>query len=384
MSTVSQPIHWPVWPQYNSEHENAVLRVIRSNQLFAAKEVQLFEEEFSAYTGSKYAIGVGNATQGLHLALAALGIGPGDEVIVTPYSWISSASCVLMQGAIPVFVDLETETFGLDPLRVEDAISPRTKAVILVHMFGLPAKVGEICDVCSRHGISLIEDASHAHGAMDNARHLGTFGSIGVFSLHQRKAISTGDGGVLVTEDATIYDQLRRMRSFGSDKLSYNYRMTEFSAALGRIGLTNLDRDNMLRAENHNLLRQNLRSRRARVIQSRVNTKPVFYSNLIDLDLPFESQQKVLIQCSEAGIPLKRTWQPLNKHPHFKRENMPNKVTPWDCISSIYVEPKDLNLSLSLEFQERRLLELDCHPLVPHEVVVQAASFISTSCDNAT
>lgn len=383
MSTLKTPMHWPTWPKYNSEHESAVLRVIRSNQLYAAKEVQLFEEEFSAYTGSKYAIGVGNATQGLHLALAALGIGPGDEVIVTPYSWISSASCVLMQGAIPVFVDIETETFGLDPFKIEDAISPRTKAVILVHMFGLPAKVREICDVCSRHGISLIEDASHSHGALDNAKHLGTFGVAGVFSLHQRKAISTGDGGVLVTQDVTIYDQLRRMRSFGSDRLSYNYRMTEFSAALGRIGLANLDRDNMLRAENHSSLLQNLRSKRARVVQGRVNTQPVFYSNLIDLDLSFESQQKVLHQCNEAGIPLKRTWQPLNKHPHFKRENMPNKVTPWDCISSIYVEPKDLNLSVSLEFQERRLFELDCHPLVPHEVVVQAASFISSACDNA-
>jgi len=375
---------WPTWPKYNSEHEEAVVRVIRSNQLYAAREVRLFEEEFSGYTGSKFAVGVGNATQGLHLVLAALGIGAGDEVIVTPYSWISSASCVLMQGAIPVFVDIEPETFGLDPVMVEAAISPRTRAVILVHMFGLPAKVREIHDVCSKNGIHLIEDASHAHGAMDGIKHLGTFGAAGVFSLHQRKAVSTGDGGIITTEDEVICAQLRRMRSFGSDRLSYNYRMTEFSAALGRVGLANLDRDNMLRAENHNLLKLNLRSNRARVIQSRVNTKPVFYSNLIDLDLSFESQQRVLLQCNEAGIPLRRTWQPLNKHPHFKRENMPNRVTPWDCISSIYVEPKDLNLSVSLEFQERRLFELDCHPLIPREVVAQAASFISSCCDNAT
>jgi perosamine synthetase len=384
MSALRKPLQWPTWPKYNSEHENAVLRVIRSNQLYAATEVRLFEHEFSEYTGSKYAIGVGNATQGLHLALAALGIGPGDEVIVTPYSWVSSASCVLMQGAIPVFVDIEAETFGLDPFRVEDAISPRTKAVILVHMFGLPAKVKEIYDVCSRHGIFLIEDASHAHGAIDNAKHLGSFGAVGVFSLHQRKAISTGDGGILITGDTVIYDKLRRMRSFGADRLSYNYRMTEFSAALARIGLSHLDRDNMRREENHKLLLNNLRSQKARVIQGRPDTKPVFYSNLIDLDLPYDSQQQVLFRCNEAGIPLKRTWQPLNKHPHFKRENMPNKAAPWDCISSIFVEPKDRNLSVSLEFQERRLFELDCHPLVPQEDVVQAAAFISVACDEAT
>jgi len=114
---MTQVINWPTWPQYDQAHEDAVLRVIRSNQLFAATEVAAFEQEFKEFVGASYAIGVGNATQGLQLVLAALGVGTGDEVIVTPYSWISSASCVLMQNAIPVFVDIEPETFGICPCR---------------------------------------------------------------------------------------------------------------------------------------------------------------------------------------------------------------------------------------------------------------------------
>ena len=373
-------IQWPTWPQYDKQHEHAVLRVIRSNQLYAAKEVRLFENEFAEYTGSSYAVGVGNATQGLHLALSALGIGPGDEVIVTPYSWISSASCVLMQGAIPVFVDIEEESFGLDPEKVEEAISPRTKAIILVHMFGLPAKVEEIARLSKRHSVFLIEDASHAHGARLKNQHLGTFGEVGVFSLHQRKAISTGDGGVLITNNEKVFDQLRRMRSFGSERLSYNYRMTEFSAALGRVGLSHIDNHNEIRVRNHDLLAQNLNSDNISVIQGSPESECVFYSNLIDINLPETLQQKLLIECSEAGVPLKRTWQPLNKHPHFKRENMPNEVTPWDCISSIYVEPKDRVLPVSIEFQEQRLFELDCHPLVSEYLVHQAANLILKVC----
>jgi len=145
-----------------------------------------FQNEFKEFVGSSHAIGVGNATQCLQLALAALCIEAGDEVIVTPYSWISSASCVLMQNAIPVFVDIEPDSFGLCPEALEKAITRRTKAVILVHMFGLCSKVDEIQKICAKHSIALVEDGSHAHGARLRGKHLGTFGQVGVFSLHQR------------------------------------------------------------------------------------------------------------------------------------------------------------------------------------------------------
>ena len=197
----SSSVSWPSWPQYGPREIDAAARVVQSRQLFAAGEVRAFEQDFASYTGSDHAVGVGNATQGLHLALAALDVGQGDEVIVTACSWISSASCILMQNAVPVFVDIESESLGLDPKAVEAAITEQTKAIVLVHILGYPALVNQVLDIANRYGIPLVEDAAHAPGADVNGKRAGSFGALGVFSLHQRKAISTGDGGVIVTDD---------------------------------------------------------------------------------------------------------------------------------------------------------------------------------------
>ena len=140
-------INWPKWPQYGREEYFAVQRVIESNQLFADKEVREFEYKFSKYVGCKYALGVGNATEGLHLSLIALGVGAGDEVIVTSYSWISTASCILMQNAVPVFCDIEEESLGICPVDIERKISHRTKAIIFVHMFGYLARVEDVINL---------------------------------------------------------------------------------------------------------------------------------------------------------------------------------------------------------------------------------------------
>lgn len=378
---MTQPINWPTWPQYDQTHEEAVLRVIRSNQLFAAAEVSAFENEFKEFVGASYAIGVGNATQGLQLALAALGVGTGDEVIVTPYSWISSASCVLMQNAIPVFVDIEPDSFGLCPEALEKAITPRTKAVILVHMFGLCSKVDEIQKICANHSIALVEDGSHAHGARLRGKHLGTFGQVGVFSLHQRKAIAAGDGGVLCTDDVNIYEKIRRLRSFGDKQLSYNYRMTEFAAAIARVGLNRLEQDNNLRRNNHAVLASNLNSSRAHVVEASEDVKPVFYSNLILIDLPHQQQVDLLSSANSFGIPLKRTWQPLHKHPHFDRSNMINNTAPWDSAADQYLEPSCTHLDNSTKYQESLLFELECHPLVSEQLATEAGRHLNHCLD---
>jgi dTDP-4-amino-4,6-dideoxygalactose transaminase len=160
--------------------------------------------------------------------------------------------------------------------------------------------------------------------------------------------------------------------------------MTEFAAALGRVGLKYLTRDNEIRTRNHLLLSKYIDCEGVRVITGASDTVPVFYSNLIDLNLTEAAQQRILSLCNEAGIPLKRTWQPLNKHPHFKRQNMANRVAPWDSISSTYIEPESRILPTSTEFQERRLFELDCHPLVSQEEVIHAARVISKACNHAS
>jgi dTDP-4-amino-4,6-dideoxygalactose transaminase len=377
MQVTVRAIDWPTWPRYDEAHEDAVLRVIRSNQLFAATEVGAFENEFKEFVGANYAIGVGNATQGLQLALAALGVGIGDEVIVTPYSWISSASCVLMQNAIPVFVDIESDSFGICPEALEKAITQRTKAVILVHMFGLCSKVEEIHEVCRHHSIALIEDGSHAHGARLRGKHLGTFGRVGVFSLHQRKAISAGDGGVLCTDDPLIHEKIRRLRSFGDKQLSYNYRMTEFAAAIARVGLGRLQKDNDVRRNNHAALTSNLGCTQLDTVKASDNVTPVFYSCLLLINLPRQKQEELVKAANFVGIPLKRTWQPLNKHPHFQRINMINQVAPWDNFNKSFCEPSSLQLLNSQKYQERLLFELDCHPLVDQKIVIEAAKTLS-------
>lgn len=371
-------IEWPTWPKYSSEHEQAVLRVIRSNQLYAAGEVRGFEQEFSEKIGVNHAVGVGNATQGLHLALAALGIGAGDEVIVTPYSWISSASCVLMQKAIPIFVDIEEKSFGICPEALRLAITPRTRAVILVHMFGLASQIEEISKICEEAGVPLIEDGSHAHGALYKQKHLGTFGTLGVFSLHQRKAISTGDGGVVVSNCSRISEKIRRLRSFGDPQLSYNYRMTEFSAAIGRIGLKNLPVENEIRRSNHSALGMILKGSVIRLIEPMADVHAVYYANLLDINIPWKLQEILRERANLRGIPLRRTWQPLNYHPHFRRENMENGMAPWDINGLNYVEPHRLLLEHSISYQTHRLFELDCHPLVNHETVLIAAEILTS------
>jgi len=368
----SDSLIWPSWPQYTVEHAERVKQVVSSNQLFAAKEVKKFEKEFSSFVGSTYSVGVGNATQALHLALASNGISVGDEVIVTPYSWISSASCVLMQHAIPIFVDIESRSYGICPEALEQAITPHTKAVVLVHMFGLASEVIRIREICDRYNLLLIEDASHAHGARLNGKNLGTFGDLGIFSLHQRKALSTGDGGIICTNNLAIRDKIWRMRSFGDDQLSYNYRMTEFAGVLGQLGLKSLPSENHRRVVNHNVLANALDDSPIRVIDGLEGVEPVYYSNLLDIDLPLHMQRELCVLANAQGIPIKRTWQPLNKHPHFKRSNMPKNITPWDLAGRQICEPEDLQLQNSSLFQERRLFELECHPHVATNIVEEA------------
>lgn len=358
---------WPTWPQYGKEEEQSILRVLRSNQLFADKEVLKFENLYSDYIGIQYSLGLGNATHGLHLALAALNVGEGDEVIVTSYSWISSASCILMQNAIPVFCDIETDSLGICPIDLEKKITNRTKAIILVHLYGYPAKIIEILEIAKKHNIPLIEDASHAHGAELNGRKLGTFGDISVFSLHQRKSLSVGDGGILCTNDIYLYNKIKKLRSFGDEELSYNFRMTEFAAVLGQIGLQKLDFQNSIRKENAILLSNFLIDNKSIKIRlGNFNEKVVYYAILIELIDDFIDIDQRILELQNLGIPIRKTWEPLHKHPHFNSKVNPARGLPWK--SSTYqgqmkgVIYKDLYLPIVNKYCPNKILELYVHP----------------------
>ena len=360
-------ICWPKWPQYGHLERQAVERVIESNQLFAAEEVSQFEAEYADYLGSKFALGLGNATEGLHLALAALEVGVGDEVIVTPYSWISSASCVMMQNAVPVFCDIEEESLGLDPVAIEAAITPRTKAIVLVHMFGYPARVREIAEIARRHRVALVEDASHVHGAIATGRKTGTFGDLSVFSLHQRKSLSVGDGGIVCTDDPTLFDTIRRLRSFGHEELSYNYRMTEFAAAIGRVGLSKLDAENATRAANASHLKDLLDdSGTLRVRLPREGDVGVFHAVLIDVVGDVSEIDSKLLTLQGLGIPVRKTWAPLHKHPHFNPTSAPARGLPWNhpdyTMRNFHIPYRDQSFPVAEHLCPDRVLELYVHP----------------------
>ena len=378
-------IDWPIWPQYGQEEYDAVQRVIKSNQLFADKEVREFEQKYAEYIGSEYVLGIGNATHGLHLSLAALDIGVGDEVIVTPYSFISSASCVLMQNAIPIFCDIENESLGLCPKDIEKKISERTKAIIVVHMFGYPAKIKEIVEIAKKHKLAIIEDASHAHGAKSHDINIGNFGEISVFSLHQRKVLSVGDGGIICMKNKEHYEKIYRMRSFGHTELSYNYRMTEFAGALGKVQLEKLDIQNEIRRDNFKVLSENLKNNTSLFIRScRDHEYGVYYA--IEIEVLSDDLQTIRSKVNilkDIGISIRETFvQPsLHKHPHFNPSVTPARGLPWEHPNYDGVMKnksyKDLDLPNANKYCSPRILELYVHPPVNQELIEKTVSAIN-------
>lgn len=207
----------------------------------AGKYVDTFEKMFSAYCNASHAVSTSSGTTALHLALLALEIGPGDEVVVPALTFISTANAVRFTGAEPIFVDSEPETWNIDPNLIEEALTDRTRCIIPVHLYGHPANMDPVISLARKHGLFVIEDAAEAHGALYKDRKVGSLGDIGMFSFYGNKTITTGEGGMVVTNDDRIADKIRLLRDHGMDPncryhhtvLGYNYRMTNIQAALG-------------------------------------------------------------------------------------------------------------------------------------------------------
>jgi dTDP-4-amino-4,6-dideoxygalactose transaminase len=225
-------------PLIGSEEEEAVLAVLRSGMIAQGPQVERFEAAFAKVCGASHAVAVSSGTTALQLALLAHGVGPGDEVITTPFSFIATANSVLMTGARPVFVDIDPDSFNIDPEQIEAAITPNTRAIIPVHLYGQIAAMDRIMEIASRYELAVIEDAAQAVGALYEDRPAGSFGT-GCFSLYATKNITSGEGGMVTTSDSALADKLRLLRSHGSrvryyhDMLGYNFRMTDVQAAIG-------------------------------------------------------------------------------------------------------------------------------------------------------
>ena len=229
-------------PDVEEEDIAAVVRVLRGSRLSLGPVLEEFESCFAEYIGAPDAVAVSSGTAGLHLALLALGIGAGDEVIVPSFTFIAAANVIRYVGAVPVFADIDPVTLNVDPACVESAITSRTRALMVVHTFGCPADLGALLDIASRHELKVIEDACEAIGAEYQGRKAGTFGDAGVFAFYPNKQITTGEGGMLVVRDAGGGCALRSLRNqgrratddwFEHSDLGYNYRISEMNCALG-------------------------------------------------------------------------------------------------------------------------------------------------------
>ena len=243
--------------QLKAEIDHAIHGVLDTSHYILGPQGQGFEVEAAAYLGVKHAIGVSSGTDALHLALRAAGLGPGDEVITSPFTFIATAEAIAYVGATPVFVDIDPRTFNLEPELVKQAITPQTRAILPVHLFGQPADLATLKQLCDAHGLLLIEDCAQSFGAACAGKQTGSWGALGCFSFFPSKNLGCyGDGGMVVTNDDRLAEQVRMLRNHGSkvryhhDIIGYNSRLDELQAAILRVKLRHIDRFNLQRRTN--------------------------------------------------------------------------------------------------------------------------------------
>ena len=255
----------PAKPIIGDEEREAVDRVLRSGMVAQGPEVAAFEREFSEhFVPGRPSVAVNSGTAGLHLGLLAAGVGAGDEVIVPSFTFAATGNSVALTGATPVFADIERETFTLDPAAVEAAITPRTRGILPVHLYGHPARMRELTEIANRHGIALYEDAAQAHGASLDGTPVGGFGEFAMFSLYPTKNMTSGEGGMVTVENEELARKVRLLRNQGMERqyenevIGFNARMTDIHAAIGRVQLTKVDAWTKQRQANAAFLDANL------------------------------------------------------------------------------------------------------------------------------
>lgn len=237
-------------PDITEQDRQAVLEVLEDTALSLGPRLLEFERLFAGRFGSRHAIAVNSGTSGLHLCIKAAGIRDGDEVITSPFSFVASANCILFERGVPIFIDIDPNTYNLDPARVEEAVTPRTRAVLPVHAFGRPCAMAEILEIAGWRGLTVIEDACESIGATHGGKRVGTFGQTGVFAFYPNKQITTGEGGMVVTDDDEVAMLCRSWRNQGRgenagwlqhQRMGYNYRLSDIHCALGIAQFRRLD-----------------------------------------------------------------------------------------------------------------------------------------------
>ncbi|MBI2140937.1 DegT/DnrJ/EryC1/StrS family aminotransferase [Candidatus Woesearchaeota archaeon] len=317
-------------PSLSGNEEKYVLECISTNWISSlGKFIPEFEGGFAGFCGSKYGVAVMNGTVALQLALAALGIKEGDEVIIPDLTFVATANAVRYLGAKPVFVDSEPATWNIDAGKIESAVTKKTKAIIPVHLYGHPCDMDVIMEVAEKHSLSVIEDAAEAHGAEYKGKRVGSIGSIGCFSFYGNKIITTGEGGMCVTSDAKLAERMHFLKDHAMDKvrkywhpeLGYNFRMTNIQAAVGVAQLEQIDKFIAAKIRNAKLYRTLLQNVKGLAFQPQMTwAKSVYWmhSVLVDEKEFGCSRDALILGLKEKGVDSRPFFCPMHQLPPYK------------------------------------------------------------------
>ncbi len=346
-----------------AEVHQAMDRVLQRTDFILGQDVEAFEEEFAAYCGARYSIGVDSGTSALELILRAYELGPGDEIIAPANTFIATVLAISYVGATPVLVDADPHTLSMDPALVEAAITPRTKAILPVHLYGHPAEMDAIMDIAHRHGLVVIEDASQAHGARYKGQRVGSLGHAAAFSLYPAKNLGAyGDAGILVTDDPQIADTLRMLRNYGQrvkyhhDLVGYNRRLDTLHAAVLRVKLRHLDSWSEARRRHAARYSQLLADVPGVTLPGQAaDVEPVFHLYVIQVEQRDELRAFLAEQGIATGIhyPAPIHLQPAYRHLGYREGDFP--VT---------------------EASARRMLSLPMYPELPEEAIQRVVQAI--------
>jgi len=316
-------------PDITGLERDAVLAVLKTNQLSLGPKIEEFETKMARFIGTKHAIAVNSGTSALHLSVIALGLKEGDEVITTPFSFIASANCLLYEKCTPVFVDIDPCTLNLDTRQIEAKITNRTKAILPVHVFGLPCNMDEICQLSEKHNLRIIEDSCEAIGATFNGKKVGGIGDCGVFGFYPNKQMTTGEGGMIVTNNDEVADLARSLRNQGRDshsswlahqRLGYNYRISDIQSALGIAQLERIEellekREKV--AKFYNDLFKNIPN--INLLQNTPKAKKSWFVYVLHLGESFSKEQRdqILANLKKRKIACSNYFPPIHLQPFY-------------------------------------------------------------------
>jgi len=359
------------------EEQKEVIKVLESQMLtlLHGEYVKKFEEDFARYIGVKHAIGVNSGTAALHVAIAALDIGPGDEVIVPPFTFMATASSIIHNNAIPIFADIDSRTYTLDPKSVEEKITDKTKAIMPVHLAGITADMRKINDLARKYDIAVIEDACQSIGARCYGKKVGSMGDIGCFSFYPSKNITTGEGGMITTNDDHLAEQCRLIRHHGEsswyvyNRLGYNYRMTEIQGAIGWVQLKRIDEFIKVRNENAKYLSESVKDIEG-IDPPHVPEycEPAFNYWIGRMHPEILSMDK---ETFLEKFPRSKTLypKPLYKTKLFQEKIAYPKGCPWNCPHyGKQIDYKKINLPV-VEKITKEIFALDIHPKISRETL---------------